>query len=58
MIDAASVLQYRPLLDALESFRRDMRTIEAADRRREGQKPIARCEHLLERLEAQGAAIV
>jgi two-component system, NarL family, sensor histidine kinase EvgS len=58
VLGAASVLQYRPLLDALESFRRDLHAKSLAERQREGRELIERCEALLERIEAQGAAIV
>lgn len=54
---AASVLQYRPLLDALEAFRRDLPEKSPDVRRREGRALIARCTELLERIEAQCAAI-
>ncbi|WP_306806124.1 ATP-binding protein [Caballeronia sp. BR00000012568055] len=54
---AASVLQYGPLLDALEAFRRDLHVKSFKQRRDDGLALIARCEQLLERIEAQGAAI-
>lgn len=55
---AASVLQYRPLLAALEEFRRDLHVKTRDARRREGFALIARCEELVERIHAQGAAIL
>ncbi|GAB5098209.1 ATP-binding protein [Caballeronia sp. HLA56] len=55
---AASVLQYRPLLDALETFRRDLSSKPLAMRRRDGSLLIVRCRQLLERIEAQGAELV
>lgn len=55
---AASVLQYRPLLDALETFRRDLSSKPLAMRRRDGNLLIVRCRQLLERIEAQGAELV
>lgn len=55
---AASVLQYRPLLDALEDFRRDLHSKTRETRRRDGLALIARCEQLLERIHAQGVTIL
>jgi CheY-like chemotaxis protein len=57
VVGAASVLQYRPLLEALEAFRRDLPRKSREMRRREGMALIERCTGLLERIEAQGAAI-
>jgi PAS domain S-box-containing protein len=54
---AASVLQYKPLLEALDAFRRDLCEKSAARRRRDGVALIARCEILLERIEGQCAAM-
>ncbi|SAK43582.1 two component regulatory system sensor kinase [Caballeronia fortuita] len=54
---AASVLQYRPLLDALEDFRRDLHTKSRDVRRSDGFALIARCEQLVERIQTQGATI-
>jgi PAS domain S-box-containing protein len=53
VIGAASVLQYRPLQIALDSFRRDLVDKPDALRRGDGAVLIARCEVLLERIEAQ-----
>jgi two-component system sensor histidine kinase EvgS len=50
---AASVLQYQPLLDALDGFRRGLSEKTPAERRRDGVALIARCEVLLERIGAQ-----
>ncbi|WP_232316524.1 response regulator [Candidatus Burkholderia verschuerenii] len=58
VVGAASVLHYAPLLDALETYRRDLQTKSSAQRRSDGLALIARCEQLLETIEAQGAAIV
>jgi two-component system, NarL family, sensor histidine kinase EvgS len=58
VIGAASVLHYAPLLGALDSFRRDLQTKSLAQRRRDGLALIARCEQLLETIEAQGATII
>jgi two-component system, NarL family, sensor histidine kinase EvgS len=58
VVGAASVLQYGPLLDALEAFRRDVHRKSFKQRRDDGLALIARCERLLERIEAQGAAII
>ncbi|AET88115.1 PAS/PAC sensor hybrid histidine kinase [Burkholderia sp. YI23] len=58
VIGAASVLQYRPLIRALEDFRRDLSKKSREERRREGSALITRCEHLLERIDAQGATIL
>ncbi|WP_232470782.1 ATP-binding protein [Caballeronia hypogeia] len=55
---AASVLQYRPLLEALEEFRRDLHLKTREARQREGLELIARCEQLVERIDAQGATIL
>jgi two-component system, NarL family, sensor histidine kinase EvgS len=57
VVGAVSVLQYRPLLSALEDFRRDLHVKSRDARRREGLALIARCEQLIERIHAQGAAI-
>jgi hypothetical protein len=54
---AASVLQYRPLLAALEAFRSDLSEKSRVQRRDDGRALIARCEILLERIETQCAAI-
>ncbi len=54
---AASVLQYRPLLAALDAFRRDLRDKTRTRLRQDGVALIARCEILLERIEGQCAAI-
>ncbi len=54
---AASVLQYRPLLAALDAFRSDLRDKTRARVRQDGVALIARCEILLERIEGQCAAI-
>ncbi|SAL43757.1 two component regulatory system sensor kinase [Caballeronia terrestris] len=54
---AASVLQYRPLLAALEAFRSDLSEKSRVQRRDDGKALIARCEILLERIETQCAAI-
>ncbi|WP_096031250.1 ATP-binding protein [Caballeronia temeraria] len=58
VVGAASVLQYRPLLTALEDFRRDLHVKSRAVRHREGLALIARCEQLVERINVQGAAII
>jgi two-component system, NarL family, sensor histidine kinase EvgS len=58
VVGAASVLQYRPLLDALEDFRRDLHVKTRETRHREGLALIARCEQLVERIQAQGATIL
>jgi len=58
VVGAASVLQYRPLLGALEDFRRDLPTKTRVARRREGLALIARCEQLLERILEQCATIL
>ncbi|WP_245932994.1 ATP-binding protein [Caballeronia novacaledonica] len=55
---AVSVLQYRPLIRALEEFRRDLHVKNRETRRREGLALIARCEQLVERIHAQGASIL
>jgi CheY-like chemotaxis protein len=55
VIGAASVLQYRPLQIALDEFRRDLVDKPDALRREDGAVLIARCEVLLERIEAQCA---
>jgi hypothetical protein len=55
VIGAASVLQYRPLQIALDTFRRDLVDKPDALRRDDGAVLIARCEVLLERIEAQCA---
>jgi PAS domain S-box-containing protein len=57
VIGAASVLQYRPLIDALDSFRRDLSSKPQAQRRRDGLELIERCEALLERIDMQCAAL-
>lgn len=57
VLGAASVLQYRPLLEALEIFRRDLCNKPPARRREDGIALIARCEVLLERLEARCSAL-
>ncbi|MDR5853530.1 ATP-binding protein [Caballeronia sp. LZ062] len=57
VVGAASVLQYRPLLDALEEFRRDLPQKSRDVMRREGRTLIERCTQLLKRIEAQCAAI-
>jgi PAS domain S-box-containing protein len=54
---AASVLQYRPLLAALEAFRRDLSKKTSAARREDGMALIARCEILLERIESHCTAL-
>jgi len=53
VIGAASVLQYRPLQIALDGFRRDLVDKPDGLRRQDGAVLIARCEALLERIEAQ-----
>jgi two-component system, NarL family, sensor histidine kinase EvgS len=58
VMGAASVLQYRPMMEALETFRRNLQTMSQAERQSDGLALVARCEQLLERIEAQGAAIV
>ena len=58
VVGAASVLQYRPLLEALESFRRDLHTKTREARLREGHALIARCEQLIERINAQSTALI
>jgi two-component system, NarL family, sensor histidine kinase EvgS len=58
VMGAASVLQYPPLLEALESYRCDMSGTSWTDRRRRGGALIQRCQQLLERIEEQGASIV
>ncbi|WP_341866736.1 ATP-binding protein [Caballeronia ptereochthonis] len=58
VIGAASVLQYRPLLDELEAFRRDLRTATREMRQREGLAFAARCERLVERIHSQVATII
>lgn len=58
VVGAASVLQYRPLLDALEVFRRDLPAQSAEIRQREGLALIERCEQLVERIHTQGAALI
>ncbi|WP_321794308.1 ATP-binding protein [Caballeronia sp. J97] len=58
VVGAASVLQYRPLLGALEDFRRDLHVKSRDVRRSEGMALIARCEQLVERIQAQGATIL
>ena len=58
VVGAASVLQYRPLLGALEEFRRDLHVKTRDTRRHEGFALIARCEELVERIHAQGVAIL
>jgi hypothetical protein len=50
-------LQYRPLLGALKDFRRDLHVKTRDARRREGFALIARCEQLVERIQAKGAAL-
>ncbi|WP_250450227.1 ATP-binding protein [Caballeronia sp. ATUFL_M2_KS44] len=57
VMGAVSVLQYRPLIEALEAFRRDLPQKSLETRRREGRALIARCTQLLERIETQGASI-
>jgi two-component system, NarL family, sensor histidine kinase EvgS len=57
VVGAVSVLQYRPLLAALEDFRRDLHVKTRETRHREGLALIARCERLVERIQAQGATI-
>jgi PAS domain S-box-containing protein len=57
VVGAASVLQYRPLLGALKDFRRDLHVKTRDARRREGFALIARCEQLVERIQAKGAAL-
>jgi two-component system, NarL family, sensor histidine kinase EvgS len=57
VIGAASVLQYRPLQIALDRFRRDLVDKPEALRREDGAVLIARCEVLLERIEAQCSEI-
>jgi PAS domain S-box-containing protein len=58
VVGAASVLQYRPLLDALEEFRRDLPAKSRDMRQREGLALIERCEQLVERIHLQGAALI
>lgn len=59
VIGAVSVLQYRPLLDALETFRQhDLQTTTREARRQKGLALIARCEQLVEHIQSQGAALV
>ncbi|WP_232477735.1 PAS domain-containing hybrid sensor histidine kinase/response regulator [Caballeronia calidae] len=58
VVGAASVLQYRPLLTALEQFRRDLHVKTRDARRREGLALIERCEQLVERIDAQGATML
>ncbi|SAL55913.1 two component regulatory system sensor kinase [Caballeronia udeis] len=57
VIGAASVLQYRPLQVALDAFRRDLLNKPDAVWRDDGAALIARCEVLLERIEAQCSAM-
>ncbi|MFM0048903.1 ATP-binding protein [Caballeronia grimmiae] len=57
VVGAVSVLQYRPLLDALEAYRRDLPEKSREVRRSEGRALITRCKELLGRIEAQGASI-
>jgi CheY-like chemotaxis protein len=57
VIGAASVLQYRPLQTALDTFRRDLLDKTDARRRDDAAVLIARCEVLLERIEEQCAAM-
>jgi two-component system sensor histidine kinase EvgS len=57
VIGAASVLQYRPLQVALDTFRRDLLDKPDTRRREDGAILIARCEVLLERIEGQCAAM-
>ena len=57
VIGAASVLQYRPLQIALDGFRRDLVDKPDGLRRQDGAALIARCEVLLERIEAQCAEL-
>nr|WP_244814483.1 ATP-binding protein [Caballeronia sp. Lep1P3] len=57
VVGAVSVLQYRPLLAALEAFRRDLPKKDRDAWRRDGRALIERCTALLERIEAKGAAI-
>ncbi|SAL58299.1 two component regulatory system sensor kinase [Caballeronia arvi] len=58
VIGAASVLQYRPLIQALEDFRHDLSKKSRETRHREGLALIERCEQLLDRIDAQGATII
>ncbi|WP_350029764.1 ATP-binding protein [Caballeronia sp. INDeC2] len=58
VVGAVSVLQYRPLLAALEEFRRDLHVKTRDARHRDGLALIARCEQLVERIHAQGVAIL
>jgi two-component system sensor histidine kinase EvgS len=57
VIGAASVLQYQPLLEALDGFRRGLSEKSPAQRREDGVALIARCEVLLERIGAQCASL-
>jgi two-component system, NarL family, sensor histidine kinase EvgS len=57
VIGAVSVLQYRPLLGALDGFRRGLSEKTPAQRRQDGEALIARCEALLERIGAQCASL-
>jgi two-component system, NarL family, sensor histidine kinase EvgS len=57
VIGAVSVLQYRPLLNALDEFRRGLSEKTPARRRQDGEALIARCEVLLERIGAQCASL-
>jgi PAS domain S-box-containing protein len=57
VIGAVSVLQYRPLLSALDGFRRGLSEKTPAQRRQDGEALIARCELLLERIGAQCASL-
>jgi two-component system sensor histidine kinase EvgS len=57
VIGAASVLQYKPLQDALEHFHRQLVVHSGAQRREDGHALIARCSALLERIEAQRAVM-
>jgi HPt (histidine-containing phosphotransfer) domain-containing protein len=57
VIGAASVLQYRPLQVALDTFRRDLLDKPATRRNEDGAVLIARCEVLLEIIEGQCAAM-
>jgi two-component system sensor histidine kinase EvgS len=57
VIGAASVLQHRPLIDALDAFRRDLSSKSHAQHRLDGLALVQRCETLLERIDAQCAAL-
>jgi two-component system sensor histidine kinase EvgS len=54
---AAGVLRYRPLLDALETYRSEMAANSSDEIRVSGAAFIVRCRALLERIEAQAALL-